>query len=150
MKIGEICNETVVWTTRDETVLEAAEMMRENHVGDVVVVKDTDEGRMPIGILTDRDVALCAAEHGPDALTQKTVGDEMSDVLILAREDDSSEEVLGNMASNGVRRVPVVDRHDTLCGILTYDDLVSHFGRQIQKLGEVIDTEINREVTGRS
>ena len=58
MTVGEICNRDVVVVRRDEPVTEAARRMREHHVGDLVVVDEKPGGRVPVGILTDRDLVI--------------------------------------------------------------------------------------------
>jgi CBS domain-containing protein len=148
MNVGTLCNRNVVTATEDQSLLEAAETMRENHVGDLVVVEAIEGGTKPIGIITDRDLTMALAKSGPDAMAKKTIGQRMTDVVILAREDDSIEEVLSNMRANGVRRVPIVDEGDHLYGILTFDDLVGHFGRQLLNLGGVVQEEIAKEIRG--
>jgi CBS domain-containing protein len=58
MKIGEICSRDVVFIRPDESALEPAILMREMHVGDVVVVEEQGDARYPIGIITDRDLTI--------------------------------------------------------------------------------------------
>ncbi len=66
MAIGEICNREVVFVRRQTPVDEAARLMREHHVGDVVVVTDETGRRKPIGIVTDRDVVVEVVATGLD------------------------------------------------------------------------------------
>ncbi len=68
MPIGEICNRDTVIVKRDDTALEAAKLMRQHHVGDVVVVEERDGAQIPVGIVTDRDlvVEIMATELDPD------------------------------------------------------------------------------------
>ena len=56
MPIGEICNRDVVVVQRNESALEAAKLMRHHHVGDVVVVEERGGLRVPVGLVTDRDL----------------------------------------------------------------------------------------------
>jgi CBS domain-containing protein len=58
MCIGKFCNRSVVCAARGSTIVEAAHLMRRNHVGDVIVVDETEAGRRPIGIVTDRDIVV--------------------------------------------------------------------------------------------
>src|SRR5213083_2980128 len=60
MTAGDVCNRQVVIATPDMTIVEAADLMKAHHVGDLVVVGPLEGGRVPIGILTDRDIALSA------------------------------------------------------------------------------------------
>ena len=100
MRVGELCNREVVYVSQDQTVREAAATMREYHVGDVVVTRESDGARIPIGILTDRDIALhiVAPKVDPDSLT---VADAMSPDLITAGEDDAGR---GHPSNTGRER----------------------------------------------
>mgnify|MGYP006285384333 CR=1 FL=1 len=148
MNAEELCSTNVAVITRDETLQHAAHMMRENHVGDLVVVEKTDGGKRPVGIITDRDLVMAIAKHGSENFAKKKVGNKMADVLIMARNQDPVEEVLQNMRDNGIRRVPVVDVDDNLTGILTFDDLIGYYGDQLMKMGELVQQELSREVLG--
>lgn len=145
MKVIDVCTQDVVTADQSESLFRAAWMMRDRHVGDLVVVRDRDGVRMPVGILTDRDIVTAMVAEGEDDFAGTTIGDAMTKVVILARGDDDVSEVLTNMQSNGVRRVPVVDKQDNLVGIVTYDDLVRALSGQLAKLSEIVDAEIERE-----
>jgi CBS domain-containing protein len=108
MTIGRICNRNVVCATRDTTVVEAANLMRHNHVGDIVVVDETDGRRTPLGIVTDRDIVVEVIAAGLDAKGIR-LGDLAISRLSTVDENDSSAEVVRLMAARGVRRLPVVD-----------------------------------------
>ena len=58
MKVGEVCNRIVVFAQPGESVRVAARRMRNQHVGDLVVVDEGAEGRTPVGIVTDRDLVM--------------------------------------------------------------------------------------------
>mgnify|MGYP006296954231 CR=1 FL=1 len=150
MRAKEMANETVVTISPDRSLADAAEMMRENHVGDLVVVEEGDDVTKPVGIITDRDLVMAIAKFGADKFAGKTVGSKMSDVLLLARNDDPIEDVVRNMRDNGIRRIPVVDADGQLSGILTLDDLIGFYGEQITALGEIVQTEMSREITGKT
>ena len=108
MSIGEICNRETVFTTKDSSISQAAQLMREQHVGDLVVVEEKGGRRIPVGILTDRDLVIEILAKDVDMNTV-TVGDVMSNELLTARESDGLYETLQRMRAKGVRRVPVVD-----------------------------------------
>ncbi|MGZ5095860.1 MAG: CBS domain-containing protein, partial [Burkholderiales bacterium] len=77
MNVGEICNREVVVAYRHMSVAEGAKLMREHHVGSVVVVVDRLSERVPVGMLTDRDLTVAILAKELDARTLK-VGDVMS------------------------------------------------------------------------
>lgn len=145
MRVGDICTKNAVTVTASTRVRSAAETMRDEHVGDVVVTKD--DKRLPIGILTDRDIVLALASRGDDALGDVPVGEIMTKAVIVASEHDEIDEVLSNMKANGVRRVPVIDRRDDVIGVLAYDDLVAYYSKQLATLSKVVGAEIARETT---
>lgn len=144
MTVGEICNRDVVVVRRDEPVTEAARRMREHHVGDLVVVDEKPGGRVPVGILTDRDLVIEVIAKGVD-LNAVTVGDVMSNQLLTAAEADDVAETIKIMRAKGVRRVPVVSRNKTLAGILAVDDLLDLYSEQIADLTALIAREQKRE-----
>jgi len=145
MAIGEICNREVVFARRDNTVKEAAQLMREYHVGDLVVVDQSDGRQVPCGIVTDRDIVVGVVAKGlePDALR---VGDVMGAELVLARETDGVSETIELMRSKGVRRVPIVDARGGLVGIVTADDILDLLAEEMTALAKMISREQRREV----
>ena len=116
MRIGEICTTQTIFCTRDETVQGAALLMRTHHVGDLVVIDQPDGERVPVGILTDRDIVVSVIALGLDPASL-LVGDIMSDDLLTCSESDDVYETIERMRLRGIRRVPVVnaarrpDRH---------------------------------------
>lgn len=122
MNISDIAIREVVSADKSATVLEVAKLMRENHVGDVVIVEMSDKGEVPIGIITDRDIVIevIAAEI---ELGDISVGDAMSYELVSAHEKDSLEKVIGIMRDKKVRRIPIVNGDGVLSGIICADDI---------------------------
>jgi CBS domain-containing protein len=108
MAIGEICNREVVIVQLNSTVLEAAQLMRQHHVGDVLVVEDRGGVRVPVGIVTDRDLLV---EIMAPELDQKviTVDDIMVPELATVKENTGVFEAIQYMRAKAVRRLPVVD-----------------------------------------
>ena len=123
MDAGGICKRDVVVAYRDMPLTEAAQLMRERHVGSLVVVVDRASERVPVGILTDRDIVVAVVAKALDPRALK-VGDVMTSGVFVVREQDGPAEVLRAMRENGVRRVPVVTRSGALAGILAIDDLL--------------------------
>lgn len=144
MTIGEFCNREVVIVLRNTSVHEVASLMRNNHVGDVVVVDETADGNRPVGIVTDRDLVVEVLAEGvkPDAVT---AGDVMSPELLTASEGDGLWQTMDRMRHRGVRRVPVVDSMGLLAGIMTADDMLELLGEEISMLVRVSTREQERE-----
>lgn len=144
MNAGELCNREVVFVHRNTPLIEAARLMREHHVGSLVVVVDRLSERVPVGILTDRDivVAVVAKELDPRTLT---VGDVMTGELLMIREQDGISDVLRLMRERGVRRVPVLTHSGALAGILTLDDLLELAAEELGDFARTISRERVRE-----
>lgn len=151
MTIGTLCNRAVVTIHRQATVEDAARLMRSNHIGDVVVVDATDT-RVPVGILTDRDIVVEVIAQGR-AAAQTSVGSIMTSPVLTLREDDGLMQALDKMSQRGVRRAPVVDREGHLRGLISVDDLVRLLARELAKVGALImhgrDAEIRKTENSR-
>ncbi len=137
MSVREFCNRQVVITSPDSDIVSVAKLMRQYHVGDVVIVEDkAEEAKKPLGIITDRDlvIELMAKEVALDSVT---IGDVMSYELITCRESDGIWETLQRMNSKGIRRMVVVNDEGNLVGILTVDDLLELFAEEMTTLAKV-------------
>jgi CBS domain-containing protein len=148
MPISEICNREVVIVQRDTTASEAAQLMRHHHVGDVVVVEDRGGVKVPIGIVTDRDLVM--GIMAPE-IDQKviTVGDLLMSELVSVREHDGVSETIEYMRAKGVRRVPVVDSDGGLVGILALDDLLELLAEELLSLSRLVQHEQKKEMMSR-
>lgn len=148
MAIGEICNREVVIAEKALSVREAAHLMRNHHVGDLVVVEERGGRKHPVGIITDRDIVVEVVAPGvnPEALT---VVDIMGAELATVRENEGVFEALRYMRSKGVRRMPVVDGDGGLMGIVTLDDLLSLLAEEMTELAKLVSHERQREATAR-
>jgi len=147
--IASICNRSVAFTTRDTTVAAAAKLMRYGHIGSLVVVEQMNGGkRIPIGIVTDRDIVVEVIATGLDPAVI-TVGDIMESELVVGRESDSVLETLEIMRFKGVRRLPTVDREGQLVGIVTVDDLLEILAEQLNELATIVAREQSHEASAR-
>ena len=133
MNAGELCNREVVTTGRDTGITEAAKLMRDHHVGSLVVVEEKDGRPEPVGILTDRDIVieLVAEQVDPEGVS---VGDVMSEPLLIVNEGDELLDTIEQMRGKGVRRAPVVGKKGELVGILTLDDLLDVLSEALNDL----------------
>lgn len=148
MPIGEICNREVVIVQPNSSTLEAAQLMRQHHVGDVVVVEDRGGVRVPVGIVTDRDLVVEIVAPGLNQ-TAITVGDIMVPDLVTVRENTGVFEAIQYMRAKGVRRLPVVDDNGGLVGILTLDDLMELLVEELLALARLVKREQKKEMTSR-
>ena len=144
MNAGELCNREVVFVYRDTRLVEAARLMREHHVGSLVVVVERLSERVPVGIVTDRDIviAVVAKELDPRTLT---VADVLTDSLVTVREQDDVSDALRVMREAGIRRVPVLSRSGALAGILTLDDVLELMAEEMNDFARTMVKERVRE-----
>jgi CBS domain-containing protein len=136
MRIGEICTVQTIYCKRDETVQGAALLMRKNHVGDLVVIEQPNGERVPVGIITDRDIVVSVIALGLDP-SSLLVGDIMSDDLLTTSEDDDVYETIERMRFRGIRRVPVVNSAGGLTGIVSVDDLLEFLAEEMGELSRI-------------
>jgi len=144
MTVSTICNRDVVIVNKGASILEAAQLMREFHVGDLIVVEEKAGKRIPVGIVTDRDIVLEVIAEEVD-MNDVDVSDIMSEDLVTAEEKDGLIETIKLMRAKGVRRIPVVDGANALVGILAVDDLIELFAEQIGDLAKIVVREQTRE-----
>jgi CBS domain-containing protein len=143
MTAGEVCNRQVVFIRPETSIVDAVALMKTHYVGDVVVVREPDDERVPVGILTDRDVAL--AVDRLLRLPHLRVADVMSADLVTSHERESLYDVLKKMQSHGIRRLPVVNDRGGLEGILTFDDVIELLSEELTDLAKLVAKEQKRE-----
>jgi CBS domain-containing protein len=117
MKVSEVMTRDVQTIRPDQRVQEAASFMLSADAGSIPV---TDGDRL-IGMITDRDIAVrgVAKGYGPDTPVREL----MTNDIICVREDEDVDEVASKMSEAQVRRLPVIDDHERLCGIVSLGDL---------------------------
>lgn len=148
MPIGEICNREVIIVQPNTTVQEAAQLMRQHHVGALVVIKEVSGRRKPVGLVTDRDlvVEVVATQLDTGVIT---VGDIMLPELVTIQEDSGVFEAIQFMRARAVRRVPVVDGQGALIGIVALDDLLSLLAEELSELSALVSREQEKELRSR-
>ncbi len=144
MAIGEICTREVVIAQRDISVKAAAQLMREYHVGCVVLVEERGGKRRPVGLLTDRDIVVAVTALGLDPEPIRA-GDVASPELVELREDAGVADAVAAMRQKGVRRLPVVDADGALVGIVAADDILELLAEEMQGLAAMVSREHRRE-----
>jgi len=123
MKVGDYCKRAVVAIASSAEAAAAAKLMREEHVGFLIVYREGDALQKPVGVLTDRDLVLgvMARDVDPHAVT---VEDVMTRQPLIANDSDELSDLLQGMRLAGIRRVPVVDVRGALAGIMAIDDAI--------------------------
>lgn len=149
MNVGEVCSREVVFAERGTSLVAAAQRMREHHVGSLVVVAEPPALRIPVGMLTDRDIVVAAVAKELDPHTL-TAGDVMSAGALVVREQDSVADALRVMREKGVRRLPVVGLTGVLVGIIAIDDVLEIAAEQMDAFVDTLRSERAREARVRT
>lgn len=149
MAIGELCTREVVYVALNDSAAEAAKLMRENHVGSLVVLDPPEAGGKPAGMVTDRDLVVGIMALGLDA-RDVPVEAVMRPGVACVSEEDGVGRAIAVMKAEGVRRLPVVDRSGALVGLLAADDLLELLAEEMSGMAAVVSREFKRERAERS
>ena len=137
--LGKICIKPVITASTQMTVDQAARVMRSKNVGAVVVAN----ARRPVGMLTDRDIAIEVVAKGMDPATAR-VGDVMHKTPITIREDLGILDAAKAFAKTGVRRLPVVTKSGVLVGLIAVDDLIMLLGNEMGHMAAALSAGLRR------
>ena len=141
---GDICKHKVSVGYKQTSVVAAAQLMREDHVGSLVVVDDENGSRQVRGLVTDRDIVMSVIATGldPDPLRLEDI---MSERVVTVNEADSLLDLMRSMREHGVRRMPVVGLQDELMGIVSMDDVLKILAQEMNALVGAMDAGIKQE-----
>jgi len=137
MSAGRICIREVDTAEVVETVQEAAERMHSRNVGTLVVLNPEQQ---PLGIVTDRDLALRVVARGKDPF-MTTVGEVMTLFPRTVHEETPIEDAIQVMRVGPFRRLPVVDRQGKLAGMLSIDDVLELLSEEFREIGQLLKAE---------
>jgi CBS domain-containing protein len=145
MTIRDYCNMNVICCEADTSIAAVAALMRRHHVGDVVVVEKNAEGlRIPVGIVTDRDILVESISLDIEAKLF-TAGDMMTAPLITVQEDASLFDAIKLMREKKIRRLPIVAQAGTLFGIITADDVINLLASELSLMAAAMVEQPGRE-----
>ena len=146
MKVIDMAVHNVATTTGDQTICDCAAQMRHEHVGSLVVV---DADMQPLGMITDRDIAIevVARRLDPQTLLVKDV---MTTPVVSATPNESMVIALARMREFGIRRLPIVDEDGKLVGVISNSNLVEELSSLLDGLVRNIHSSKSREVALRS
>jgi CBS domain-containing protein len=144
MLLNEVYTPDVVYCSADSTALAAARLMRERHVGDVVVVDEPNGDQTPIGVVTDRDIVVevVAKDQDPAKVTVREI---MRTPVVVAHATEEVSQAVERMKVHGIRRIPVMGESQRLVGILCLDDLLKQIAAEAGTLVDIVSREQNRE-----
>ena len=160
MSLHRICKVDVVTATPETLVFEVAQEMRTRHVGSVIVVEERQsvhsintpyvgggtafDEQYAVGLVTDRDMVtkVVAAGLNPKSVTVKEI---MMTTPSLINIHDDLLKVIEIMRVHGLRRLPVIDDHGRLLGVVTMEDVLGLLGQEITNLAEAVRLEVARD-----
>ena len=144
MRVARIYSRNVVGTSRSASLESAASLMREHHVGSLLVTGDPPAEGMAVGVLTDRDMVVQAVAEGLDT-RGLTVADVMSPGITYIPEKADLHEALEMMRTSGVRRLVVTRDGGAVVGLLSMDDVIDGLAADMASLAGLVKTERERE-----
>lgn len=146
MIVSEICRRNPVTIGAHEELDTAAKLMRERHIGYLIVVEPypPHAAPRPVGVLTDRDIVVGVLAKGTDPRLVR-VGDVMTREPVVVSEDASLNAALADMRRIGVRRIPVVDAVGQLVGVLSLDEVLDAVAQELLGVIGSIRTEVRTE-----
>lgn len=148
MNVADVCTREIAIAVRESSLQEAAALMRERHVGSLLVVGDSPDGPQAVGIVTDRDMVVEAVARGAD-VTRTEIGEIVDGDIASVPAEATLGEAVDAMRERGVRRLLVSSEDGTLFGIVSLDDLLGALAHDLQDLAQVVRSGIDRETDER-
>jgi CBS domain-containing protein len=150
MNVGSICKRPIVTIDAGESLQRTAMLMREHHVGALVVIEASEDSPGPRvkGVVTDRDLAIEVLARGGDVM-QVPVGRLAQSHLASVPEEADLIDAVALMRTRGVRRLLVSDAEGLLVGLLSFDDLLPACVAPLAGLADVLRAGLEREVAER-
>lgn len=146
LKVIDMAVHEVATISADCTITECALRMRLDHVGSLVV---TDATTRPIGMITDRDIAIEVVARGKNPDESK-VSDIMTKPVVTATPNEGMVTALARMREFGIRRLPIVDDDGKLVGVISNSNLIEELSDLLGSLVKNIHSSKTREVALRS
>ena len=140
MNVGSLCQRKVVAVRRADEITAAAELMRSNHIGYLVVVESDAGVERPVGVLTDRDIVVTVVARRTDPRTLR-VGDVMTQQPATVGEAESLDKAVREMRRTGVRRLPVIGQRGELVGILSMDEVLDALAGELRDVAAAVHNE---------
>lgn len=146
MRVQDVYSRNAIHIPLSCTLQEAAQQMRQKHVGALVVTENSPTGPRAIGVITDRDIVLDAVAVGVDP-NHACVADVMSRGVRSVTPEASLSDALQEMLSAGVRRVGVTS-DGAIVGVLSLDDVLEAMAAEWSLIARLVRNERERETTG--
>jgi CBS domain-containing protein len=144
MNIGNLCSRRLVTVSVGAPVSEVARLMRDEHVGAVVVTRDGGAHPTVAGIITDRDIVRAQLARTAD-LTSLSAEEAMTRDPLAFSEDETIDRAIAHLRARGVRRAPVVKEDGTPVGVISVDDLLAHLATKLIGLAGIVAQQVRKE-----
>lgn len=141
MSISDLCSKRFSCIERSASLLQAAQLMKSQHVGGIVVI-ETKSKKKPVGILTDRDIVLSAVAESLPLSTR--VEDVMSKEIVQVTRGKGIYDVVKEMEAKDVRRMIVVDEAGNACGLVSDDDILQLVTSELNSLGQLASHQVKK------
>lgn len=144
MNVGSICKRDAVTIDHQMTLHDAAKLMRDEHVGSLVVTSSGPNGTAVVGIVTDRDLTIEVLARGRDGAVV-SVGALVTGRLVGVSYDADVSEAIAAMEAQGVRRLIVTGEDEDVIGVVSLDDVIEAWATDMSKLARSIRRARERE-----
>lgn len=149
MNVADICTREVVFADRGDSLQQAASLMREHHVGTLLVTSGAADGLQVVGIVTDRDVVVEAVARGLD-VTQTDVGRFADGKLAAVPAGAGVDQAISLMKERGVRRLLVSGEGGQVFGVVSLDDVLGAVAHEMAELAAAVRKGVEREAQERA
>src|SRR6185437_9300271 len=137
MLVGSLCSRRPITVSKGAPISDVARLMRDQHVGAVIVTESDPGPSRAIGMITDRDIIRAQLERTAD-LSRLSAAEVMTRDPLVIGEEESVDGAIAHLRARGVRRAPVVALEGTLVGLISADDLLTHVARKLIGLAEIV------------
>jgi CBS domain-containing protein len=144
MDLRKIGKRKVATVYRHMNVGEAARIMRDSHLGDVIVIERRGGKIMPVGILTDRDIVMSTTALGISPFDFR-VDDVMTRTLVTAPSDSTLNHIIALMKDHGIKRIPLLNEAGELDAVVAIEDVIRFLSTELYELSQVYERQQNLE-----
>jgi len=144
MKVGEMCSRNPATVSTSATLSDVACLMRDRHIGAVIVTKAPSDRPVAAGIVTDRDI-VCAQLDRTSDLGSLSAEEVMTRNPLEINEEDSLSRAIESLRARNVRRAPVISSTGALVGLVSTDDLLACVAGELMHLGRLVALQPRQE-----
>ena len=144
MNVGTVCTRPAVCVSTSATLAEVAALMKDEHVGAVIVTTGASACSHVVGIITDRDIVRAQLTHVAD-LSRLSAGESMSGQPLVFEEREPIDGAIAHLRARGVRRAPVLGADGKVIGLVSIDDLLGHLATTLVGIAGIVVQQIRNE-----